>query len=176
MGMMDRLIGLAPRLGIAGGAAGNLVGALMPDTARKNEQEEQAYARVITQFGEEFTTHSCGPFDSFVNGINRLPRPLLTLSTLGLMGYAMIDPVSFSVRMAGLAQVPEPLWWLMGVIVSFYFGAREAHYARGRALAKSVEAIPPIPQRPPDPNRNTAAALARFPDNAALRDWAAATG
>ena len=34
--------------------------------------------------------------------------------------------------MQGLALVPEPLWWLMGAIVSFYFGAREAHYFRHR--------------------------------------------
>ena len=26
--------------------------------------------------------------------------------------------------MQGLALVPEPLWWLLGVVVSFYFGAR----------------------------------------------------
>jgi len=26
--------------------------------------------------------------------------------------------------MQGIALVPEPLWWLMGAIVSFYFGAR----------------------------------------------------
>jgi hypothetical protein len=26
--------------------------------------------------------------------------------------------------------VPEPLWWLLGAIVSFYFGARELHYLR----------------------------------------------
>ena len=26
--------------------------------------------------------------------------------------------------MAGLSLVPEPLWWLLGAIDSFYFGAR----------------------------------------------------
>jgi hypothetical protein len=32
--------------------------------------------------------------------------------------------------MVGLAEVPEPLWWLLGAIVGFYFGARELHYRR----------------------------------------------
>jgi hypothetical protein len=32
--------------------------------------------------------------------------------------------------MAGLAGVPEPLWWLLGAVVGFYFGARELHYLR----------------------------------------------
>jgi hypothetical protein len=36
----------------------------------------------------------------------------------------MVDPVWFASRMQGVALVPEPLWWLLGAIVSFYFGAR----------------------------------------------------
>ncbi|MFZ8959068.1 MAG: 3TM-type holin [Paracoccaceae bacterium] len=32
--------------------------------------------------------------------------------------------------MTGLATIPEPLWWLLGAVVSFYFGAREKYYAR----------------------------------------------
>ena len=66
-----------------------------------------------------------GRFDRFVNALNRLPRPLLALGTLGLFVYAMAEPAGFSVRMQGLALVPEPLWWLLGAIVSFYFGARD---------------------------------------------------
>ncbi|MDX5349317.1 MAG: holin family protein, partial [Paracoccaceae bacterium] len=30
--------------------------------------------------------------------------------------------------------VPEPLWWLLGAIVAFYFGARETHYFRTRGV------------------------------------------
>ena len=44
--------------------------------------------------------------------------------------YAMTDPAGFSTRMQGLDTVPDPLWWLLGAIVSFYFGARELHYQR----------------------------------------------
>ncbi len=35
--------------------------------------------------------------------------------------------------MQGLAAMPEPLWWLVGAILTFYFGAREAHYLRKKA-------------------------------------------
>jgi hypothetical protein len=31
--------------------------------------------------------------------------------------------------------VPEPLWWLLGVIVSFYFGAR--HQMKGQEFQKA---------------------------------------
>jgi hypothetical protein len=36
--------------------------------------------------------------------------------------------------MVGLNAVPEPLWWLLGAIVAFYFGARETHYFRNRSV------------------------------------------
>lgn len=65
-----------------------------------------------------------------INGLNRLPRPMLALGTLGLFIFAMVDPEAFGARMVGLDAVPEPLWWLLGAIVSFYFGARELHYFR----------------------------------------------
>ena len=59
-----------------------------------------------------------------------MPRPMLALGTIGLFVFAMIDPEAFAARMVGLNEVPEPLWWLLGAIVSFYFGAREMHYFR----------------------------------------------
>lgn len=59
-----------------------------------------------------------------MDGLNRLPRPALALGTLGLFVSAMVAPLWFAERMQGIALVPEPLWWLLGVIVSFYFGAR----------------------------------------------------
>jgi hypothetical protein len=34
-----------------------------------------------------------------------------------------------------LNAVPEPLWWLLGAVVAFYFGAREAHYFRARPVS-----------------------------------------
>jgi Holin of 3TMs, for gene-transfer release len=69
-------------------------------------------------------------FDQMLDAINRLPRPLMALGTLALFADAMLDPVGFAARMAALDGIPEPLWWLMGGIITFYFGARETHYLR----------------------------------------------
>jgi excisionase family DNA binding protein len=69
-------------------------------------------------------------------GINRIPRPALALGTLGLFVTAMVDPIWFAARMQGIALVPEPLWWLLGVVVSFYFGAR--HQMKTQEFQKSV--------------------------------------
>ena len=43
--------------------------------------------------------------------------------------------------MQGLALVPEQLWWLLEVIVSFYFGARELHKIRSGGMAKEAARI-----------------------------------
>ena len=101
-----------------------------PNATRALELGHDAYLAAHASHGAEFAHARTGRFDAFVNGLNRLPRPLLALGTLGLFVYAMADPAGFSLRMRGLAEVPEPLWWLLGAVVAFYFGAREAHPLR----------------------------------------------
>lgn len=102
--------------------------------------------QAMTQFGAEFAQPTQGAFDRFMDGLNRLPRPALALGTLGLFVSAMVDPLWFAARMQGIALVPEPLWWLLGVIVSFYFGARHQAKMQGlqRDLASSVARAPEV--------------------------------
>jgi len=135
-------------------------------TINKTKAEMAAQARyqaALAQAGAEFRQAPVGGFDRFVNGLNRLPRPIMALSTVGLFSYAMADPSGFSVRMQGLAYVPEPLWWLLGAVVSFYFGAREMNYFRGYRTN-----IPAAPEAIP------AAQLPRASQNQALSEWQAA--
>ena len=137
MGMIDRFIGGGAAVAAVTEAAGNVAEIFTPNSTRRMELDEEAYARAIGQHQAEFAAAPRGWFDGAMNGMNRLPRPLLTLGTIGLFIYAMVEPVGFSARMEGLALVPEPLWWLMGAIVSFYFGAREAHYFRSRVWPRA---------------------------------------
>lgn len=94
--------------------------------------------QAMAQFGAEFAVPRRGWFDRFMDGLNRLPRPALALGTLGLFVVAMVDPLRFAARMQGLALVPEPLWWLLGVIVSFYFGAR--HQSKSQEFQRDITA------------------------------------
>jgi hypothetical protein len=100
--------------------------------------------QAVQQFGAEFTLPRQGGFDRFMDGLNRLPRPALALGTLGLFVSAMVDPLWFAARMQGIALVPEPLWWLLGVIVSFYFGARHQRKSQDfqRDIAASMARAP----------------------------------
>lgn len=101
----------------------------------------------LAQFGQEFGRQS-GGFDRVMDGINRIPRPALALGTLALFLSAMADPVWFAARMQGLALVPEPLWWLLGVVVSFYFGARHQIKAQNfqREIARTMAQAPAVMQ------------------------------
>jgi hypothetical protein len=91
---------------------------------------------VLEEFAHEFAMPRRNWFDTLVDGMNRLPRPLLALGTVFLAALAMIDPIWFASRMQGIALVPEPLWWLLGAIVGFYFGAR--HQTKGQEFQRSI--------------------------------------
>lgn len=125
------------------------------------------HGATLKQFAAEFAHPRKGLFDRFIDGINRLPRPLLALGTIGLFISAMSDPVWFSSRMAGIALVPEPLWWLMGAIVSFYFGAR--HQAKGQEFQRSVVQTVAMREALKVPEEKIEAPI----DNPALADWQA---
>lgn len=144
MGLIDRL------LGVVFGGGRNVV-AETAEIFRVNAEAEAVRGATLRgaalqQFGQEFVQPRQGTFDRFMDGVNRIPRPALALGTLGLFVAAMVDPVWFAARMAGIALVPEPLWWLLGAIVSFYFGAR--HQAKGQAyqnvLARTVGMAPQV--------------------------------
>ncbi|WP_170760485.1 holin family protein [Ruegeria lacuscaerulensis] len=144
--------------------------------------------QAMVQFGAEFQVSTKSAFDRFMDGLNRLPRPAMALGTLGLFIAAMVDPLWFAARMQGIALVPEPLWWLLGVIVSFYFGAR--HQAKVQDLQREISAgmrrMPEVlanlearktlrTERVGSADPGTDARLAevsrRPDDNPALEDW-----
>ena len=146
-----------------------------PNAEAAAERDATRYAASMAQFAAEFSQPRRGLFDRFIDGLNRLPRPFLALGTLGLFVSAMVEPIWFSQRMQGIALVPEPLWWLMGAIVSFYFGAR--HQTKSQefqsGLAATLARAPQVAA-----NIKTLSALLDEPDaqsepNRALSDWRA---
>lgn len=152
----------------------NLLGMLIGTEARKTIQvfrenaefqaarDHDRLSEAMTQYGQEFQYHNRGGFDRWVDALNRLPRPAMAFGVLGLFVATMVDPVWFSGRMSGLAHVPDPLWWLLGAIVSFYFGARYqtkgAEYRQQIAQLNRAQHTPTVP--------------AARDENAAIRDWA----
>ena len=134
MGLMGQVFGLGAAARDIGTAVGGVAEVFAGNKAQREAQDAARFQAVTAAQAAEFAHAPVGAFHGFVDGLNRLPRPMLALGTLGLFVYAMVEPSGFGLRMEGLQHVPEPLWWLLGAIVSFYFGAREFHYWRGGAL------------------------------------------
>lgn len=130
MGLIGRLAGVGQAAGAIGDAAQGVSEVFVANATRAMELDAEIHRATMETAAAEFQHAGPGLFDRVINGLNRLPRPMLALGTLGLFVFAMFDPAAFAARMVGLDAVPEPLWWLLGAIVSFYFGARELHYVR----------------------------------------------
>lgn len=152
MGLIGQIFGTAAGTQAVGKAAETVAEVFVPNATKKMLAAEEAYKAAIDEQGAEFQYAAPGLFDRFINGLNRMPRPMLAFGTIGLFVYAMIDPVRFAERMVGLNYVPEPLWWLLTAIVGFYFGAREAHYFRARSPQPAAPEAPATqPRQPANP-------------------------
>jgi len=163
MGVMQRILGGPQTIAAAAEAVSDVAEVFHANETRQMELSAEAHRAALDAHGEEFQYARPGLFDRVINGINRMPRPMLALGTIGLFIVAMVDPVAFSDRMVGLNAVPEPLWWLLGAIVSFYFGAREMHYFRTPNGG-------PLPRMRPEPVAEDAAETAQDV-NPALELW-----
>jgi len=152
MGLRLRDIGIAQAATAIGGAVEGVSEVFRANATRAMELDGDIHRATMAAAEAEFQHASDGWFDRLINGLNRLPRPLLALGTLGLFVFAMVDPAAFAHRMMGLDAVPEPLWWLLGAIVSFYFGARELHHFRCGPASRRVGTLlrqgPPLIQAP----------------------------
>ncbi len=79
----------------------------------------------LRQFAAEFQSRDGRTFwDSFVDGLNRLPRPAITLGVLGLFVLAPLDPARFLELAKAYELMPDGFWALLSLIVAFYFGGR----------------------------------------------------
>jgi len=171
------LIGTAGSLLLGGGrnVITETAGAFMENAEAAAQRESAWQQAALAQFGQEFAQPRPGGFDRFMDGVNRLPRPALALGTLGLFVAAMVNPVWFAARMQGLALVPEPLWWLMGAIVSFYFGARQVAKSQDfqRSIAETMARTGNVVRNLGALEALQATAQAAGDENPALTDWQA---
>ena len=192
MGMIGRIFGAL--FGGGHNVVAETAEVFRPNAEAADKRSADAQAAALQQMAAEFGSGG-GLFNRLVNGLNRLPRPLIAFGIVGLFVAAMVDPVWFASRMEGLTLIPDPLWTLMGVVVAFYFGAREMHKLRSGTMAReaariqgqapqvaaNISAYDDLRRRNPDrpgaadagPDANTAqkAVSSAARENPALADW-----
>jgi hypothetical protein len=106
MGLIGRAL-TSGAIASVGEAAEDLSEVFVANATREMELSQEAYAMALEAAAEEYRNAGTSVFDRFVNGLNRLPRPLMALGTIGLFVFAMADPQAFAARMVGWRRCPS---------------------------------------------------------------------
>lgn len=130
MGLISKIF--SGGVGAVAGAVADVAEVFTPNAERDAQRAAERFTSAQQAYAAE--RGGKGWFGSLVDALNRLPRPMMAFGVIFLFWNAMQDPISFTIRMQGMQTIPQELWWLIGAVVSFYFGARE--------LKKSREARP----------------------------------
>ena len=98
-------------------------------TAERDHVETMALSQEdlasLQQFTAEFHDRAGRTWwDSLIDGLNRLPRPMITLGILALFVLAPVAPVRFLEIAQAYQMMPDGFWALLSVIIAFYFGGR----------------------------------------------------
>jgi hypothetical protein len=119
---MSFIPGIGPFLAAGTG----IIDAVAGNRRERDTQAHLANTAVQQQFATEFRQLERRTwFDSLIDGLNRLPRPIIVVMIIGYFLAAWRDPEEFQIINTALDAVPERMWIIAGVIVTFYFGARE---------------------------------------------------
>jgi hypothetical protein len=116
---------------VAGGAkeiieAGGEVAEIFVANRTKREAIDADTRRAtMEQFAAEFLARPPQTWwDSFVDGWNRVPRPLMATMVVGMMAWTVYDPLAATAAWMALETIPEGGWWFILTVTAFYFGGR----------------------------------------------------
>ncbi|MCP4164014.1 MAG: hypothetical protein GY760_28460 [Deltaproteobacteria bacterium] len=103
-------------------------------TGSKKERDKyshQEYVNTHKSFSSEFhNRNNKNLWDSFWDGLNRMPRSLFVVLIVAYFILSYINPEEFQVLNIGLSTIPEKMWYVLSAIIGFYFCARELHKIR----------------------------------------------
>ncbi len=100
-----------------------LVGTIFGSKEKRDQYDAEGKAASSSQFAAEFG-HGRNWFDSLIDGLNRLPRPIFAFGTIYLFVLCWNDPEKFVAGAVNLELMPQEMWWILGTIVVFFFGGR----------------------------------------------------
>jgi len=104
-------------------AVNGVVKTVFGDKSARDKFDADARAGASSQFAAEFG-HGKNWFDSLIDGLNRLPRPVFAFGTIYLFVLCWTNPEAFVAGAVNLELMPQEAWWILGTIVVFFFGGR----------------------------------------------------
>ena len=103
------------------------------DVIAKNDYEYKL--QVLAQFQAYTTSEKGSFFERFVGGLNALPRPIIALGTIALIGYIIISPAQSGVILTAKIEILNSFntFWqsIIAGVFALYFGGRmqTKHYS-----------------------------------------------
>lgn len=130
-------------------AATGLVEAIRGNVENAAQRGADFDVAALQQFAAEFANPRESWFDTFVNALNRLPRPLIVLGVLALLIMPVAKPSLAAEVFTAWAIIPNPVWAIIAVVITFFFGGRMqvADLNFTRELAAAATALPGIVQQ-----------------------------
>lgn len=162
---------------------------LRPNAEAQDSRGHTLDMATLNQLAAEFQPRQNRSwFDGLVDGLNRLPRPLMIIGVLGMLIYTPIDPVRMAQVFTAWALIPAGMWAVITAIVGFYFNGREQlkdhdfqaelaeTLARAPKVIASMEALQELRHDSPgvaDPGPDASLAVSSLePDaNPAVAEW-----
>lgn len=96
-----------------------------PNAEAQSKRGHDLDSAAMAQLAAEFHARGKrGWFDQLMDGINRLPRPMLVFSVFGLLAWTAVDPIEAAKVFTSWAIIPVEFWYVVLAIVTFYFGGR----------------------------------------------------
>lgn len=102
---------------------GNIIKTVFGSRLERDRFQADARSAVYQQFASEFG-HSKTWWDSMIDGINRLPRPIMTFGTIYIFWLCWSDPVTFMQGATALQAMPKEGWYILAAVVTFWFAAK----------------------------------------------------
>lgn len=116
----------------------NIVKTFKGSQQERDKYKHQKFSQTMNQFSSEFHRRENRTWwDSFWDGFNRMPRPVIVILIITYFLMAYFDPIEFQKINLALDSVPERMWWAFSVIMGFYFVAREFQKNRDKSMALS---------------------------------------
>lgn len=130
-------------------AATTLVEAIRGNVENAAQRGADFDVAALQQFAAEFANPRESAFDRIVNGLNRLPRPLIVLGVLALLIMPVARPSLAAEVFTAWAIIPNPVWVIVTVVITFFFGGRMqvADLNFTRELTAAATALPGIIQQ-----------------------------
>ena len=156
---------------------GGIVKSVVGDKSAREQQASTEQMAVLAQFAAESQPRENRTWwDALVDGLNRLPRPLMTFGVMGLFVWAVVDPAEFALSMNVLQIVPEMLWYLFMTIVTFWFGGKLMAGAPRKSTAVDPAVVASVMKtlddQRPKPVVEKAVADEETPmSNASIEEW-----